>query len=111
MGWRGFAHLKTAGRFAVLPQHLQLWADESNFGDDAIDGHELIQMLGKKCPGVEQLRRGGETTLTGKNAHARRLTCVPRRPSNPTCSCRTSVSVPPINFIFMNAGSSWDATI
>ena len=78
MGWRGSAHLKTAGRFAVLPQHLQLWADESNFGDDAIDGHELVQVAAAQGRGVEQLRRGGETTLTGKSAHARRLTCVPR---------------------------------
>jgi len=77
MGWRGFAHLQTAGRFAVLPHHLQLWADESNFGDDAIDGHELVQVVAAQGPGVEQLRGGGEVTLTGTSAHARRLTCVP----------------------------------
>ena len=46
-----------------------------------------------------------------KSAHARSLTCVPSWPSKPTCSCRTSVSVPPIDFMFINSGFSSDATI
>ena len=54
-----FAHLQTAGRFAVLHHLLELGADESDFGDDAVDGHELVQVVATQSPGVEQLRGGG----------------------------------------------------
>jgi hypothetical protein len=48
-------HLQIASRFAVLNNLFELWSDKSNFGDDAINGYELVQVVAVQSPGVEQL--------------------------------------------------------
>lgn len=50
-------HLHAAGRLAVLHDLLKLGAHEANLGDNAVDGHKLVQVVAAQGPRVEQLDR------------------------------------------------------
>ena len=51
--WR--SNLQTACRFAVLHNLLQLRLDEADLGHNAVDRHELVQVMAAQGSGVEQL--------------------------------------------------------
>ena len=50
-------HLHAAGRLAVLHDLLELWAHETDLGDNTVDGHKLVQVMAAQGPWVEKLKQ------------------------------------------------------
>ncbi len=83
-------HLHAAGRLAVLHDLLELGAHKANLGDNAVDGHKLVQVMAAQGPWVEQLKQGaGETVLIVISAKARRAHAFPFDLRTPHAACAT----------------------
>lgn len=82
------SNLQTACRFAVLHNFLELRLDEANLGHNAVDGHELVQVMAAQGSGVQQLGCGvSDNDSMVKRGDARYTHAFPFDPRTQRAAC------------------------